>query len=178
MATKNATKEQEDIILEDIKIDATPGKGDIDDENLQIDRSMLPPLYNYALDYFEYLHGGQDLDIEEIEEEEKKEQQQQQTEMEEEEEEVELPQNFHQDSDDEEEMRNLVRNFWVKADFLVKERCQKSIPRNKEVNCQELFYSIVCTLLITLLFFLFYLTVTFNSMTVTKETLDLNYQFR
>ena len=53
VAANNATKEQEDVILEDIKGD-TPSKI-IDDENLQIDRSMLPPIYNYGLDFIESL---------------------------------------------------------------------------------------------------------------------------
>ncbi len=122
MATKNATKEQEDIILEDVKIDATPGKGDLEGENPVVDRTMLPPLYNYALDYVEYLIGGQGLDIEEGEEEEKKDTQEQNQEIEEEEEEIELPQNFHQDSD-EEDMRNLVRVNLLVVICVVEEGC-------------------------------------------------------
>lgn len=111
VAANNATKEQEDAILEDIKGD-TPSKA-LDDENLQIDRAMLPPIYNYGLDFIESLQeevvdvDGQTMDVEGNEEEEE--------EDEISEEEIDFRRHEDAESEDEDhENRILVLNFIIK----------------------------------------------------------------
>ncbi len=61
VAANNATKEQEDVILEDdTKAETVTSKG-LDDENPEIDRSMLPPIFLYGLDFVESLQEAPTL---------------------------------------------------------------------------------------------------------------------
>lgn len=107
-ATKNATKEQEDMVLEDIKFDA-PTKGLEDTENPTIDRNMLPPLYNYGLDFTEYYYGKDNdgVDIEDQENEEKDNNIEEENRVEEEE--FDFAPNFNQDSDEEDVNKTMVK---------------------------------------------------------------------
>lgn len=59
VAAENATKEQEDVIQEDLKAENTPIKGFEDLENIIIDKSMLPPIFGYGLNIVEGLHEVQ-----------------------------------------------------------------------------------------------------------------------
>jgi E1A-binding protein p400 len=59
MATKIATKEREELIYEDnVRPESAAAKPgfDINDNEIVIDKSMLPPLFKYGLDVLEYLN--------------------------------------------------------------------------------------------------------------------------
>lgn len=115
-ATKNATKEQEDMVLEDIKFDA-PTKGLEDTENPTVDRNMLPPLYNYGLDFTEYYYGKDHdgLDIEDQENEEKDNHIQDENGGGGEEEDFDFAPNFNQDSDEEDVNKTMGKKQAKKA---------------------------------------------------------------
>jgi len=127
VATKNANKEQEDIILEDVKFEATPSKGMEENENPQIDRNMLPPLYTYGMNFVDYLVGDQGIDFEgdmekathDIQEEKKEE---------EEEDDYVLPPNFNRDSDDDDE--NINKSMPSKQAKKAYQDTKKLIVRN------------------------------------------------
>lgn len=129
VATKNATKEQEDIILEDVKFDATASKGLEETENPQIDRNMLPPLYNYGMNFVDYLVGDQGIDIDEqlADDNEKIGHDIQEENKEEEEEEVDLAPHFNQDSDDDETLNKSMPSKQAKKAY---QETKKLIVRN------------------------------------------------
>jgi len=64
-AADQATKEQEEVVLEDMKAEtaAASTKG-LEDENPEIDRSMLPPIFNYGLDFVEGMEDGTFMETE------------------------------------------------------------------------------------------------------------------
>lgn len=138
-ATKNATKEQEDMVLEDIKFDTNPSKGLEDTENPQIDRNMLPPLYNYGLDFTEYYYGkdiNDGLDIEEQENEEN--QKYGNEENGQQEEDFDFAPNFNQDSDEEDNNKTMVQQFYF-LKFQGKKQAKKAYQDTKKLIVQNYF---------------------------------------
>ena len=112
VAANYAVKEQQDVILEeDMKMDTTDSKG-LDDENPEIDRSMLPPIYNYGLAYVESLQEGSIIEEEQTNgmEIEKNEEENEVDEISEEEE-IDFNNEPEEDSEDDEETRVAVIIF-------------------------------------------------------------------
>ena len=94
-------------------MDAASSKG-LDDENPEVDKTMLPPIYNYGLNFVESLQEGNLIDLEapngmEIEKNEEE------NEMEEiSEEEIDIINEPEEDSEEEDESNRVVVIILIK----------------------------------------------------------------
>ena len=94
-----------------MKMDTASSKG-LDDENPEIDRGMLPPIYNYGLSFVESLQEVNEMDLEEAngKEQEKNEEEEDMEEISEEE--LDFAHEPEEDSEDDEDSNRVVVIFF------------------------------------------------------------------
>ena len=113
VAADNATKEEEEVIVDDRPDPNAPKEID-ENENVEIDKAMLPPIYNYGLEFLEYSKethlvepGVQMLNQDGVEEEEEKEEEISS------EEEIDFRQESEEASEEDDTNRAQVRLFFL-----------------------------------------------------------------